>query len=109
MPAPLKIRVLGGQMSLTSVGTSDDGRDLYLQTCPWALLNSPAVTEVYQAHAHWSKSQLALWEPNPSVQLMAAVIAFDNGLEKGRYDKIKRDRKDAEYKRRIEDITSGNH
>ena len=89
-------------MSIHPIDTDADGRALFLQTCPWALLNSPAVGEVYQAHAHWSKSQLALWEPNPTVQLMEAIIAFENGLNRGQLDKIKRERQKAEYERKLE-------
>ncbi len=92
-------------MSQHPIDVDAEGRSLFLQTCPHALLRSPDVVEVYQAHAHWSKSQLALWEPNPTVQLMEAIIAFENGLNRGQIDRRKREKQEADYKRKIETLS----
>ena len=63
-----------------------DGLRWYLQTCPWALINNPAVAEVVTCFKWFDKGQLTVRYPNPPLILLDAITSFENGYNGGRAD-----------------------
>jgi hypothetical protein len=70
----------------------------FLQSCPWALVNSDAVSEVASAAKWFDKNQLETKYPNPPASLLEAVEAYDNGYNRGQHDRFERERKEREAK-----------
>lgn len=70
----------------------------FLQSCPWALVNSDAVAEVSSAAKWFEKGQLETKYPNPPTLLLNAVEAFDNGINRGQNDRFERERREREAK-----------
>jgi hypothetical protein len=72
----------------------EDGqwRRWYLQSCPWALLESPDVREVSEAHRWWKQGQLIIRYPNPPAVLLRAIDDFESGSNRGQHDKFERNK-----------------
>jgi hypothetical protein len=51
-----------------------------LTTCPGYTTNLPDVFEVLRARAHWSKGQLAMFDPRPHEALLVAIEVLDNNV-----------------------------
>lgn len=73
-----------------------DADDLrwFLQTCPWHLINSPAIEEVMNCYKWFSQNQLSIRYPDAPLILLDAVSAFDNGFQGGRSELWERESND---------------
>lgn len=69
------------------------GRVWFLDSCPFALLQSPATEQVMEAHIWWEKGQLGIRYPAGIPLIMIRAIRdYELGRKRGEYDKAERER-----------------